>query len=189
MFRLFRREHPLDSHAVALRAGLNFDDEDLRANHEGLLSERQRQRFMRRQRMQCVVVPVTIICIWGLVFAFFSQEPPLHRLDFPFLLPLIPTVILLAWLMFDWLRLKGDLASGSVAVVEGIARRGVLRPMGSASVGLISHPRRYVSFGDTRAFWVGLGIYMAFSDEAIYRVYYASRFRRILSAEYVGDDI
>jgi hypothetical protein len=176
------RSATLYSSAEALQKVFGFDEADLAANQRGEISERQRAWLLRRLDLGAIVVPVVIVCLWAATFAFFRQTGPLPQMAVTFiaLFLLMPTLILVIWLVSDTWKIRRDLAEGRVLVAEGAARRELRQPQRR---GPAYRPQGYIILGERDAFPVSDAAYEAFADGVYYRLYYLPHFYRLLSAE------
>ncbi len=163
-------------HAV-LMEGLRFTDEDLQANRQGQLSDRQRSYLWIDRRKNAILgVVLAIAFVMGtgaLLFYGIQQGNPILQV-LGLLLAGCNTG--LVWLFgLNWLRSGYDLRSGAVEIIEGEAQH-VVRQLGRAQVGSIR-------IGDTVEVPTDADTFKAFTPGATYRLYRTTHAQRFLSIE------
>jgi hypothetical protein len=161
------------NHLTDLALKLDFTAEDLYANRDGILSERQRGKLQRALLRDAILYGVLEVVLVGVVMVMIGgamRQASEGRL-------LILVVLLVAaslypiYIVRQSLATRADLAAGHVEMAAG---RVELHDMGRGN---------FQVFVRLRSFTVSKKVYGAFLNKRHYRVYYAPRLNKILSAE------
>lgn len=171
------KDDKLKKYEDVLMAALKFDEDDLAANIDGTLSQRQIAQ-MKRQRDNTLII-VGIIAFLALCFVLFTGLLTSFNglLLAAFIAIVMTLVTLIAAVIAN--NINRDLAD-SVRVVEG-------------RVELDTNPGQnatafYVKMDDLK-FTVKKEAFLTFKNGDPYRIYYAPQTKTILSAEWLrGDD-
>lgn len=186
----------MDSPSIDLNARLQrlgFTPEDLAANRNGRLTERQQQDVAYRQRVYVRNGRIMLLVMWvgfvlliagSQVVALLSGSTTMERLtaDLPYLGLAVLILSSLIGFGFLWSVFSGrDLMNGKISSVEGQARVRMRRLPGRYR----NYPRCEVKIGGRTFLLVDQNLFDAFVDGVRYRVFYI-RYRPlhvILSAE------
>lgn len=163
----------------ALMPVLNFTDDDLRANREGHLSERQHYRLLslRRRSIQIGVgtlVTLIFITTTVLYLGWLNSSTILNVLGTGLI---VINAVMVGMFGRHWMRLTGDLNKREVAIVEGAMER-VVRPQRRVNSYLLR-------IGDAE-FSVNKDTFRLFRHETPYRLYVAPYANILLAAEPIG---
>jgi hypothetical protein len=176
-------------HATLLMRELNFTEDDLAANQQGKLSDRQQQR-LARQRLGIIlgglfITGIMLLFCYSGVYMLFALG--LHRDGMiGIALPLCMFAFAGLAAPFGFLVLREgwnyDVAvqEGKLTYIQGVLQK----QLRFFEKGWVTY---YVKVGDT-GFRVNNGVYQAFEEGQLYHVYYMSKTKTFLSAEIVQDE-
>jgi len=156
---------------------LSFTLEDLQANREGHLSERQR-RYLALDRTKNVALGVVLLVL--LIFAttsmlFFGFRDT-NQILIGLGIALLACNLGLSWFFaLNWIRMTYDLQTNATDVVEGRVQH-LIRQMGRAKAGS-------VRIGDHAEVPTSTKAFTAFEPGESYRLYRTSHSGRLLSVE------
>jgi hypothetical protein len=165
-------------HEDVLRAALGFDEDDLAANREGRLSDRQTAKFKRDQRKYTIATAVTaLLALMFVLFIGMTNSPVSHLLN-----GLGSLILGLIALMMVQPAVRNTLAlrRKTAAAAEGRIRLD-MQGEGQAA-------NAFYLFVDDRRFTVKKPVFLSFKNGDPYRIYYAPATKQILSAEWLRDD-
>ena len=171
---------------------LKFDEAELRANREGRLGVRQRNRVFARRRWLIFALLLLTLLI-GLLAAsvILGLLPGATAEGIVLALGAEVLTVGLAFLAWSlWQRFRARLAPGFVLSVSGPVTCYVLRERQTdAHRRRAGHAHRLLSGrGGAGVRGVGGGALAAFEDGAVYTFYYVARPFTLLSAEPAPDD-
>jgi hypothetical protein len=169
-----RDEH--DTSQEALMMAIGFEDEDLEANQNGLLSEFQRKRIRLTQGLWFGFMGLSIA-----LFSFVVLTQMQIRIANNLWRSVILGILIAAFAAFSWRKfrlLAGDIQDGSVRYVEGDLRKRSLQNPSFKSTDY------FLTINSVR-FSVRSKIYNAFKNGDPYAIYYAPHSKTILSAEWL----
>lgn len=179
-------EHPLmDNETVqkpkikpehALMYAIGFTEEDLEANREGWLSERQRAELNRQRREMLVgIIALLVVSLFVFLIGLFSYRDKNASAVIPVLVLTTGGAIYIA---YRWGNKDADFQGKRVEFVEG---RVELR-LGSNKSATCS------IFIQNRAFLVSNEVFLAFKNGDPYVIYYTPASKTILSAEWLREE-
>jgi len=172
-------------------AALKFDEAELRANREGRLSVRQRNRvFARRRRLIFALLLLTLLIGALAASVILGLLPGATPQGIVLALGAEALTAGLAFLVWSlWQGFRARLAPGMVQSVRGVVTSYVLRERRTDRLGgrLGARTGYYLRVADME-FAVSAAVPAAFEDGAAYRLYYVERPFALLSAEPAGDD-
>lgn len=168
-------------------AALKFDEAELRANREGRLSVRQRNRvFARRRRLIFALLLLTLVIGALAASVILGLLPGATPQGIVLALGAEALTAGLAFLVWSlWQGFRARLAPGMVQSVRGVVTSYVLRERRTDRPG--ARTGYYLRVADME-FAVSAAVPAAFEDGAAYRLYYVERPFVLLSAEPAGDD-
>jgi hypothetical protein len=140
-----------------------FDDYDLTANRAGMLSTRQRERFIGTHLAKHIIGAITVIFFVALVIDTFSLPLASN------MLVLALAVVLLVTLILFVLSIR-PVFQKNVLSVKGILRKDFAIPLDSV-------PFEEIAIGPQR-FYVRYELHDVLDENAIYQVYYLKRSQR-----------
>lgn len=170
---------------------LNFDEAELRANREGRLGTRQRNRVYARRRRLIFILALLTLLIGALAASVILGLLPGATAEGIVLAlgaeALTAGLAFLVWLL--WQRYRALLAPGLVHSVSGQVSCYVLRERQTDNIAGEPATRTgyYWRIGD-QEFAVPREAMTALEDGREYRVYYVARPHTLLSAEPLPDD-
>lgn len=170
---------------------LKFDAAELRANREGRLGARQRNRVHARRRRLIFILALLTLLIGALAASVILGLLPGATPEGIVLAlgaeALTAGLAFLVWLL--WQRYRALLAPGLVHSVSGQVSCYVLRERQTDNIagGPATRTGYYLRIGD-QEFAVPREAMDALEDGREYRVYYVARPRTLLSAEPLPDD-
>jgi hypothetical protein len=179
LINLFRRRP--QTHTAVLQKALGFNEQDLVANQEGLLSKRQRKALWLQQRLLTIIVPLFFIGVWGIAWIILTPPRPIGT-TLIVLFFLFELTVLLVRAAVESRRIAKDLASGRVLSADGFAHIIIRQPTWIDRLTLNSWTH-YLSFTPAHLFPLTKDLYEAFSDGILYRVYCLPHVHALLSAE------
>jgi len=168
--------HP-DTSETTLMDVLSFTTDDLEANREGKLSQRQRQYLSVDRRKNAmlgaaVVVGLVMATVLMLLYGINQSSRILQALG----VMLLFFNFTLTWLFgVNWVRTTYDLRTNRVEIVEGKAQH-VIRQFGRAKAGS-------VRIGDVVEIPTDADTFTIFEPSTTYRLYRTSHSQRLLSVE------
>ncbi len=170
---------------------LKFNEAELRANREGRLGVRQRNRvFARRRRLIFALLLLTLLI--GLLAAsvILGLLPGATAEGIVLALGAEVLTVGLAFLAWSlWQRFRARLAPGFVLSVSGPVTCYVLRERQTDALGGAPGTRTGYYLGVAELeFAVSEAVLAAFEDGAVYTFYYVARPFTLLSAEPAPDD-
>ncbi|MCY3719438.1 MAG: hypothetical protein OXG07_07770 [Anaerolineaceae bacterium] len=170
---------------------LKFDEAELRANREGRLSARQRNRVFARRRRLIVVLALLTLLIGLLAASVILGLLPGATAEGIVLAlgaeALTAGLAFLLWIL--WQRFRALLAPGHVLCVSGPVSCYVLRERRTDDIaGRPGSRTGYYLRVAEQEFAVSEAALAAIEDGAIYRLYYVARPATLLSMEPAPDD-
>jgi hypothetical protein len=177
-----QREHPLENLQAPLMTSLGFDEEDLLANRDRVLSDRQCGNLINQQAVRIVLALLVSSLYLGLTAILLGRGAGgTNLLDR--LLGIILTwgmlVLLISSAGSRWMPLKEGIEEGLVENVEGYLAKKIIR------LGRNRYDYRLLIGGQD--FGVGWTVFRTFQHKGRYRVYYLPHSETILSAEFLPD--
>lgn len=166
---------------ASLMETLDFNADDLAANHAGRVSERQAAR-LRRLRRRSVLIGGAVIAVIGFAAAvalFLSQRSSSTVLSLVGVGVTVCNAALTGVLARSWMRLSADISSGTVRELRGEARH-TIRVTGRVAA--------YILKVDGESVDVGKPVFLAIRDGAQVRLYQSPAARVLLSGEIMGKD-
>ncbi|HEX2908350.1 MAG TPA: hypothetical protein VHO69_15870 [Phototrophicaceae bacterium] len=163
-----------------LMAALNFTDEDLEANRDGRLSQRQRQRFAKMQaNITTEIYLAGFVGLIGIPILVYWYH--LHSVSWLEAVPpaLISSFVCLMLVLSWWERrimLAADLREESVETLQGLVK---LEHLGKSG----GHFNL-----QNQNFPLSSKALLAFKNGDPYCIYYAPNTRTLLSAEWLRED-
>lgn len=158
-----------------LMNAIEFDEEDLEANQQGVLSQKQQQVFRAERKnwrfffwMVLVVSPVIIISVWN---------GETRTIPSSIVLGII-ALLGLGYCWSKWVSWDRDCKRGIVHSAEGRIKLDVAESKQEFGY------RVYIQ--DVR-FEISKRVFLAFKNNDPYIIYYAPRTKRILSAEWLRE--
>jgi len=173
-----KQAHP----PAALMHELKFDANDLAANRDGQLSQRQRDYLELDRRKNAIVggaVVVALVLASGvmLFIGFVNENLILQGLAMVLIVCNTAATTLFS---LEYLKMRSDLRTDGIDVVEGEAQH-VVRQLGRAQAGSIRVGEVVeIPTDDVETF-------KAFEPGAQYRLYRTARTHRLLSVERIED--
>ena len=170
----FKLKNDEEAAAVELQSALNFSTDDLAANQEGHLSAMQRGKLQATER-RCMGVGIfgLLIIAWSVLNADGRIDVAIGQGNFAWLA--IAGVSAFAW--YKWKQYFDDISGPEIASLQG---RVNLEIAGNKNTSLT------LRLQDTK-FTVNKNVFLAFKNGDPYRLYYAPRQKKILSAEWLRD--
>ncbi len=172
--RKFKREE-------ALMQAIGFTEEDLEANREGQLSQRQRDEIKRLRmtwygiKIICVVISPIVLIL--LILPLFDSRTNKSGL-FIFIAMAVTVLGYSAYYAMErWNQYRKDLAENRTAVIEGRVKIKVFH---------YKEPKYKISIEDVR-FEVSKEIFLTFKNGDPYIIYYAPYSNKLLSAEWLRE--
>ena len=168
----------ISNNAGALMDELQFTPEDLQANREGHLSDRQRQYLTidrtKNIGLGTVLIVGLILATTSMLYFGFSGNRILIGLG----IVLLACSMGLSWFFaLNWIRMTYDLRTNQTEVVEGTVQH-MVRQLGKAQAGS-------VRIGDAAEVPTTTKAFTAFEPGESYRLYRTSHSGRLLSVERV----
>ncbi len=160
-----------------LQRAQRFDDYDLTANRNGVLSSRQRWTILGIRLLEHLIGVLVVVLAAALIINTFQMDVPIEWLG------LTLGSLLLATLLLWGLRARAALISSVQSATGELSQRRPLllggAPFEEVAIGLVS-------------FYVRPEVYDVLDEGAIYKVYYLERNPRLggnvlLSAEVIRD--
>ncbi len=164
-------------HEDLLMAALNFTEADLEANQAGELSARQIAALEKRRGLMFMGVFVSMV-VMALFFLIASVMQPSYDAFVFYFFAVFPALLAL-YLAYNVYRSSSDTRERRSAVVEGRVQLDVSGGQNSAN---------FVLKLENKKFGLNKRQFLTFKSGDPYRVYYAPKSRRILSAEWLRDD-
>lgn len=165
-----KNEH--DTSQEALMLAIGFNEEDLEANQDNILSPQQRVYLIRQHLPMTFIRTTSIIFICCLVGFFLTNDLRSGKIGFGFILAALflfgvtPT-------LWRWYRLRTDLKLNQVIGLQGRVRLD------------LDNRNQYFLYIDDLRFEVNKHVFLAFKNGDPYVVYYAPHSKTILSAEWL----
>ncbi|MEM9953720.1 MAG: hypothetical protein AAF846_19075 [Chloroflexota bacterium] len=155
---------------------LQFDQNDLQANRDGLLSDNQRERL---QSLQVRALSVGLGGFFGFallatIFLFFGSENGFIIMTLIGMFITIVNAIFVGMFARQYMRLRADLHDGDIEVISGEMER-VVKADGRMNNFLLR-------VGDDE-FYVKKDLFRLFRHEVHYHIYRAKHSRVLLAAE------
>ncbi|MEL6405513.1 MAG: hypothetical protein AAFR81_14180 [Chloroflexota bacterium] len=162
--------------AEAIMQPLGFDQDDLSANREGKLSERQQDELRRLQTRTLLIGAGGFMgfALVATIFLFFGSGDALWLLTFLGIFVTILNALFVGMLARQWMRLRADMDSGTITTLEGELERVVLPDRRANNLILRI---------EGEDFHVKKTVFQQFRHEVAYRVYRTTHSRVLLSAE------
>jgi hypothetical protein len=154
----------------------NFTEKDLAANHQGHLTDRQRNHLQRKQLEIVIGYGIVIAVFGGLLFYFVSdaaRNPSQGNKLLFALLFMIALFAILAFTIFKWNQYQQDIIGKKVLKTEGKASLGVME----------TRNLRYKLQVNDLELEIPRRAYKVLSTGKKYRVYYTPKSRTILAIE------
>jgi hypothetical protein len=163
----------MTNHLTDLALKLDFTGEDLYANRDGTLTERQRAKLRRALLRDALLYGVLEVLLVGVILLIIVNA---LRLRTDVNLPILAIFLLAAslypiYILRQTLATRADLAAGQIWIAAG---RVQLLDVGRGNYRL--------EMGK-QAFNVGKKAFSTFQNERHYRIYYAPHLKTILAAE------
>lgn len=161
------------NHLTDLALKLDFTDEDLFANRDGILTERQRVRLKRALLREALLYGAVEVLLVGILVLIIANALRMHTEPN---LPLLAIFLLAAslypiYIVRQTRATHADLAAGHV-------------PMAAGRINLLDVGRgNYRLEVGNQSFNVSRQVYATLVDERYYRIYYTPRLKTILAAE------
>jgi hypothetical protein len=165
-----KNEH--DASQEALMIAIGFNEEDLEANQDNILSPNQKF-YLARQRlpMSCVQVSITVIlCL--LVSVFLISDLTSGKMGIGFILTAL-LLLAVAPTLWRWYTTMNDIKMNQVIAIQG-----------RAILDLDNRNQYFLQIGDL-VFKVNKDVFLAFKNGDPYALYYAPHSRTILSVEWL----
>lgn len=155
---------------------LDFTADDLRANQDGCLSDRQQARLRRLQGRSALLggVLVAILILAATSLLFFGQRADSDILKLVGVGATICNAVIVGVLARNWFRVSSDLNAGAVRITAGKVRH-TIRVMRRVST--------YILQIDDQEFSVSKPVFFAFEEGAAVKVYWSPSSRVLLAAE------
>lgn len=160
-----------------LMAALNFTEADLEANQAGELSARQIAALEKRRGLMFMGVFVSMV-VMALFFLIASVMQPSDDATVFYFFTVFPALFTL-YLAYNVYRYGKDIHDRRSAVVEGRVELDISGGQNSANFAIKL---------ENKKFRLNKRQFLTFKSGDPYRVYYAPKSRRILSAEWLRDD-
>ena len=160
-----------------LMAALNFTEADLEANQAGALSARQVAALEQRRNWSFMGMIASIV-VTALVFLIASVMQPGDDAIVVAILSTIPIAFAI-WLAYTAYRYGKDVAERHSAAVEGRVELDIGGGQNSTNLAIKL---------ENKKFRVNKRQFLTFKSGDPYRIYYAPRSKRVLSAEWLRDD-
>lgn len=164
-----------------LMDALQFTPDDLAANRDGHLSDRQRSYLSIDRRKNMILGGVLVVALVFAVTAllFLGLRDSNTILIVLGGLLLLVNVGLSLFFALNWVRMSYDLQTDGTEIIEGAAQH-VVREMGNAKAAS-------VRIGETVEIPTGdVEMFKAFEPGGVYRLYRTTHTGRLLSVERVG---
>lgn len=166
---------------MTLMEALDFSPDDVAANREGRVSERQ-QAKLRAARRRSVYVGAAILIAVGLaatVLLFLGERNESAILTFVGISVTVCNAVIMSMIVRNWLRLTADIDSGQVTALEGEVHH-TIRVTGRMANYLIRLQGQEVV--------VSKPAFLAIREGAPYRVYRTPAAKTLLSIEAVDTE-
>ena len=160
-----------------LMAALDFTEADLEANQAGELSARQIKALEKRRGLMFMGVFASIV-VMALFFLLASVMQPSDDAFVFYFFAVFPALLAI-YLAYNVYRSSSDTRERRSAVVEGRVALDVSGGQNSANFAIKL---------ENKKFRLNKRQFLTFKNGDPYRVYYAPRSKRILSAEWLRDD-
>jgi hypothetical protein len=176
------RRHPLYEQDRLLNGTLGFTDEDLAANQDGYISDKQRLRLKRERRKWKFFIVVTLLAYpfgWMLIVFPETYRPATAGIGVWFG---ASVTIFICWLfMRDF---DQDLAEGKTQVIRGAIKLG----QQLFTIGGQGQQSHYYLRIENMNWTMRKSPFLAFADGDSYAIYYAPHSKTLLSAEWLGSE-
>jgi len=159
-----------------LMTPMQFDENDLQANHDGQIGANQRIRLEGFQRRALLIGFGSFfgIGLLAAIFMYFAQVNDSVIFTFIGIMLTIINALMVGFVGRQWMQLAGDLRNNTVAVISGSVER-VVQPDGRMN--------NFVLRVNQETFYVNKELFKLFRHETPYRLYCAPYSRVLLAAE------
>ncbi|HEX2908355.1 MAG TPA: hypothetical protein VHO69_15895 [Phototrophicaceae bacterium] len=174
---------PVINHQQMLMDVIRFNDEDLEANRDGYMTQRQRsrlndERFSFKLMGVLALVACPIFSIAAIIDGIQRHDTVASRVGIIGLICLVTAgITLYTWLR--WRRFDRDLSKGEVAATQGLVRLGMSDRSRSTT---------YMVTVDYVTLNISKRTFFTFKNGDPYCLYYTPYSRTLLSAEWLRED-
>lgn len=174
---------------MSLRSAFHFTSSDLEANRRGEITEKQRSQLLLRMYGTFVLILVVVLGVGGTTFCFFIDGLPLETSASPWLVSLLQWTLISALIVLvsfgvyrlliaEYHSLRRKIDQAQVVLVRGYAYFKIQKIRTRTGYRYI-----YTLIIGPQRFDVTQEQLYAFTEGALYCVYYTPKPRSILSAE------